>query len=122
MSDKATWFARRGIEIGNGDIVGALAPWKVPGIFDGITSLMLLEIQKAVHQREVAEDYYLADKRSTTNWIGLLIIEVCGEMSPQRVGKMMSEWVENGALKIEQMANKQRKLKASVVVGEWVQL
>jgi hypothetical protein len=114
--ESATWYRMNNVSLDNGDQVGVACPWKWPELFEGISTRHLIAVQKAV---EAGEWRY--DSRSP-QWVGFAVataLDIDAEASRKRIGKLLKEWIENGALEVAEKLDDQSRPRKFVVVGRW---
>lgn len=114
---EADWFRIASVDLGNGDNVGALEPWKLPDPFDDVTLDDLRAVQARIGEGEWRENY------QAKAWAGRLVGEVLGIDVDQKPGRakasaILSQWIKSGALRIEQRPDGNRERRPFVVMGE----
>jgi hypothetical protein len=116
-ADKAAWYRMNNVSLDNGDQVGVACPWKWPELFEGISTQHLIAAQKVVDQGE-----WRADPRSP-EWVGVAVARVL-DLDPEncrkRISKILSDWVSNGAFKVVEKLDEQRRPRKFVEVARWV--
>tara|TARA_R100001443_G_scaffold110848_1_gene123048 strand:- start:106 stop:1473 length:1368 start_codon:yes stop_codon:yes gene_type:complete len=105
---EAVWFERHSIELGQGDYVGALAPWTPPDPFDG---LGIDRCQRVLWQISAGLDdeqrYLLTNKSNSPRWAGqLLVDEGINRASAKAV---LKTWVGSGLLFMDNYHNPVRR-------------
>jgi AAA domain len=122
---KAIWYQIEGVALGNaeggGDEIPVMAPWSPPDAFEGISVHDLYRVQKLVDQGNYRHSSQAAD------WVGypvaaLLGIDGSTKAGKARVGRILGQWVSNGALKVLSKKDNNRAPRPFVVVGEWAQI
>jgi hypothetical protein len=114
--ESATWYRMNNVSLDNGDQVGVACPWKWPELFEGISTRHLIAVQKAVEAGE-----WRHDSRSP-QWVGFAVataLDIDAEASRKRIGKLLKEWIENGALEVAEKLDDQSRPRKFVVVGRW---
>lgn len=116
-ADAADWFQICSVDLGNGDNVGALATWRLPGLFDDVTIDHLRAVQARIAERDWRENYQAA------SWCGRLIGEVLDINVDEKAGKakvtgILREWIKSGALKVEERQDRNRELRKFVIMGD----
>jgi hypothetical protein len=101
-----------------GDWVGVVTKWKMPGALEGVTASDLLRVQKHIHEGERRENPRAED------WVGKAIADALDlDMDEPAVRKrilaMLKIWLGSGALKVVKGVAKDRHAKKFVKVGEW---
>lgn len=117
--DLSEWYELRNVVMPNGDHVGVVARWTPPDAFEGVSLEKLKAVQIALHEGEFREDI------RTDAWAGTVVARVLGidadsTQGRARIKKLLSKWIETGALRIEFQKDEQRRKRAFVRVGEWV--
>lgn len=121
-SERASWFARIGVKLENGDNVATVEPWQWPDAFDGVTESDLLRVQQAIERSERPA------RRSpqARDWAGNIVGDVLGlNMSDQsvraRVRVMLETWIKNHAFKIDEIKDTEKGRKTPILlVDNWV--
>ncbi len=123
---KAEWYEFVSIGLGNGDDsgpednIGAVQRWQPPDAFAGVTARHLLYVQ-----RMISEHPNKCRRWSTsTNWVGHLIGEVVDKDSHNKseaaaLKRMLETWISEGALKVVEHEDSQRRPREFVEVGRW---
>jgi AAA domain/Primase C terminal 2 (PriCT-2)/RepB DNA-primase from phage plasmid len=101
-----------------GDWVGVLTAWKMPGALEGITANDLLNVQK-----HIAEGKWREDPRAAA-WAGKAVAKTLGldvREPPvrKRIQGMIRVWLGTGALRIVTGQDETRHEREFVEVGEW---
>jgi hypothetical protein len=101
-----------------GDWVGVVTKWKMPGALEGITTSDLLRVQK-----RVSEDKWREDSRATA-WVGKAVAETLNlnvrePAVKKRIMGMIKIWIDSGALRIVEADDDRRHKREFVEVGEW---
>jgi hypothetical protein len=107
-----------GTEEVEGDWVGVVTKWKMPGAMEGVTASDLLRVQKRIAQGKWRED------PRANAWVGkavgeVLSLDVREKGVRKRVMGMLATWLASGALKIVEGDDDSRHKREFVVVGEW---
>ena len=105
------------VALDNGDQVGVACPWAWPELFDGISTRHLIAVQKAVHAGE-----WLVAAQSKDKWVGIAVARALDydiKTSRQRINALISEWIENEALKVVERLDLNRDMRKFVEVGKW---
>jgi hypothetical protein len=114
--DKASWYRMNNVALDNGDQVGVACPWKWPELFEGISTQHLIAAQKAIEQGD-----WRLDSRSP-QWVGIpvgRVLDLDPDQAGKRIGKILRQWIENGALEVVEKEDDQRRPRKFVVVGKW---
>jgi hypothetical protein len=124
-SDKAVYRRMQSVEIANGEHIGVATEFKLPDLFDGVTTKNLYNVQRTIGKAEEADDAYRANAQAD-NWIGKAVAE---ELKldlgkPNHVAKtkaIIKQWISSGSLQVVKLPNKRKGGEAPcVIVGEWV--
>jgi AAA domain len=102
----------------DGDWVGVVTKWKMPGPLDGLAASDLFKVQQ-----RVAGGKWREDPRATA-WVGKAVAEVLkldvrDKAVRKRIIGMLATWCSTGALKIVEAEDQRRHFKEFVEVGEW---
>jgi hypothetical protein len=123
---KAEWYEFISVGLGNGDdsgpedSIGAVQRWTPPDAFAGVTARHLLYVQ-----RLIGDHPNKARRWSTsTNWVGHLIAEAVDKDSHDKkdaaaLKRMLDTWIAEGALKVVEREDHQRRPREFVEVGTW---
>lgn len=114
--DKVSWYRMNNVELENGDEVGVACSWKWPELFEGISTDHLISVQKVVAAGE-----WKYDSRSP-QWVGFAIADACGldvDASRKRSLALLKQWLANGALKVVERDDENRRPRKFVEVGQW---
>jgi len=124
-SDKATYRRMVSVEIANGERLGVATEFKLPNLFDGITTKDLYKVQRTVAKAEENDQAYRSDVRAK-NWIGQAVAEqlnldIDKPGDKARAKAVAKQWINTGSLKIADIPSKRHGRDVPcVVVGEWV--
>jgi RecA-family ATPase len=124
-SDKATYRRMQSVEIANGEHIGVATEFKLPDMFDDVTTKNLYNVQRAVGEAEKQGEAYRENSQAA-NWIGIAIAEELDldlEKPNQhaKVRAILKQWIKSGSLKKVKMPNKRKGGEAPcMIVGEWV--
>ena len=124
-SDKAIYRRMQSVEIANGEHIGVATEFKLPDMFDDVTTKNLYNVQRAVGEAEKQGEAYRENSQAA-NWIGIAIAEELDLdlEKPNQLAKakaILKQWIKSGSLKKVSMPNKRKGGEAPcVVVGEWV--
>ncbi len=107
-----------GIPEHEGDWVGVVTAWKMPGALEGVTVADLLRVQ-----RRIAEGKWREDVRARA-WAGKAVAEALGldvrePAVKKRIAGMLKTWIGTGALKVVEDEDETRHKFDFVEVGEW---
>ena len=122
--EKATWHRLVSVPLDNrtdedeGDWVGVVTSWEMPGVFDGITTFDLRKVQDKISDGQWAENVQAG------NWAGRAVSEALGidastPAGKQRIKTLLQTWITNKALRVEyQHSPRDGRDKPMIVVGE----
>ena len=123
--EKATWHRLVSVPLDNrtdedeGDWVGVVTSWEMPGVFDGMTSHDLRTVQDKIATGQWAENVQAG------NWAGRAVAEALDldastAAGKQRIKALLQTWITNKALRVEyQHSTRDGRDKPMIVVGEW---
>jgi hypothetical protein len=125
-ADSSDWYKLESQVLGNGpnggdgDSLPVVIPWTPPSDWEGITTDSLRQVQAAIHTGE-----WRKDVRTGEAWAGHAVASVLGldaQAKPvkARIGRLLAEWINNGALIVEQRNDARRHIKDFIGVGNWV--
>jgi len=124
-SDKAVYRRMISVEIANGEHIGVATEFKLPDLFDGVTTKDLYDVQRTVAEAEKNENAYRASVQAK-NWIGIAIaaqldLDLEKPSDKAKAKQIAKVWLQNKSLKIEEIPDKRAGRDVPcVVVGEWV--
>ena len=120
-SDASDWYTMASVSLGNGtnddgDNMGVVIPWSPPDAFEGVSVEHLRRVQAVIASGEYKAHH------SATDWAGIAVADVLGanvadKGDKARITRMLSEWIENDVLRIEERKDGNRQMKKFVVVG-----
>jgi RecA-family ATPase len=124
-SDKATYRKMISVEIANSELIGVATEFKLPDLFDGVTTKDLYDVQRAVGKAEEDGKAYRADIRAKS-WIGNAVAEQLNLDTDKPGDKakakaIAKKWISTGNLKLADIRDSRSGRDVPcVVVGEWV--
>jgi len=124
-SDKRIYRRMHSVEIANGEHIGVATEFKLPDLFDGVTTKHLYDVQRIVGKAEQDDNAYRADIRAK-NWIGAAVAEVLEldldkPADKAKAKAVAKQWVSSGSLKAADIPNKRAGRDVPcIVVGDWV--
>jgi hypothetical protein len=124
-SDKAVYRRMQSVEIANGEHIGVATEFKLPDLFDGVTTKNLYNVQRTIGKAEEADGAYRANAQAD-NWVGKAVAaELDLDLGkPNHVAKtkaIIKQWISSGSLQVVKLPNKRKGGEAPcVIVGEWV--
>lgn len=120
-SDASDWYTMASVSLGNGtgddgDNMGVVIPWSPPDAFEGVSVEHLRRVQAVIASGEYKAHH------SATDWAGIAVADVLGanvadKGDKARITRMLSEWIENDVLRVEERKDGNRQMKKYVVVG-----
>ncbi len=119
-ADKSDWYRMESVPLGNGpdggDNLPVVVPWSPPATFEGISVHDL----KAVQDRVASGEWRSSDQ--TAEWVGyavadVLKLDVGKTADKRRIKTMLTTWIRNGALRVEERHDATRRRRPFVVVG-----
>lgn len=122
---KAVYRRMIGVQIPNGESVGVTVEFKMPDLFDGVTTKHAMMVQRAVGAAEEDGDPYRENVRSK-RWVGKAVastLELDIDKKPEkaRAKAIAEKWIQTGVLRLEQFADKRAGRDVTIVsVGEWI--
>ena len=129
-SDKSDWFRMLSVDLDNddfgGDNMGVVVPWSPPDAFEGVTADHLRRVQASVEAGEWRADH------QAKAWVGFAVADVFGfdveqdggkpkfakQVDKARVLRLVSTWIDNGALVRVEGKDDRRKPVTFIEVGE----
>jgi len=124
-SDKAVYRRMQSVEIANGEHIGVATEFKLPDLFDGVTTKNLYNVQRTIGKAEEADNAYRANVQAD-NWVGKAVAEELDlDLSkPNQKAKakaIIKQWISSGSLQVVKLPNKRKGGDTPcVIVGEWV--
>ncbi len=125
---KADWYRLASVDLGNGemdglipgDSIGVAEPWTVPNPFDDVKPSHLLRIQRIIDAGEYRENPQAA------YWAGKVVADILDlnvdkKSDKSRIRQLLAGWIDEGALKVEERADKKREIRKWIVVGRWLE-
>lgn len=117
-SDKAEWYQRIGIEIGNGDDVVAVIRWEWPNALDGVTVRDLRAVQE-----KIAAGRYRESPQSP-DWAGnavasVLRLNLGGKAHKAKVASLLKTWIASDMLREVNAQDEKRMTRKFIEVGTW---
>jgi hypothetical protein len=95
---ESEWYRHQSVLLPNGDDVGVVVPWHMPGAFDGVTSHHMRQVRDLARSGQ-----YRADQRSP-DWIGgavadALDLDTENEGDRKRIKVILKAWFAEGVIK-----------------------
>lgn len=103
-------------EYPDGDNIGVVTEFKLPGIFDGADKGDIAKVQDALSDKEWAENIQSLD------WAGYAVADVCGLDADTPKDKAiikgrLKAWLKSGVIKIKQVPVKGRTRKRPIIIA-----
>lgn len=122
--EDAEWYRMESVDLGNGDgdresdNIGVVSRWIPPETFDGISTDDLRQCQSAIDAGRWRKSNQCAD------WVGVPVAETLGldlnsKSDKARVNRIVTEWIKNGALEVEEGKDSKSNPRPFVIVGRW---
>jgi hypothetical protein len=121
----AVYRKMTGVQIGNGEWVGVAEVFKMPDLFDGVTTRDTMRVQQAVG-KAAQDDDPCRQSVQAKNWVGHTVGAVLGIDTQDKAGKgrvaaMVRKWVETDVLRVEITEDRAKGREVQiVVVGQWI--
>jgi hypothetical protein len=123
-SDVSDWYHLASVDLGNGrdggegDSIQVAVPWSPPDTFDGVTVDHLRQVQTAI----AAGEWRKSDQAD--DWAGNAVADVLGldlgkASDKARVRRLLREWLDSGALAVEERKDSKSMTRPFIVVGRW---
>ena len=112
------------IRIANGEYVGVATPYKLPDLFDGITTRNAMEVQQLVDTAAQTEPFRASSQAK--HWVGSAVAEVLKldikkRADKSRISAILKQWIDTNVLKNEQYLDTRQGREVEVIfVGEWI--
>lgn len=122
--ETAAWFEFKSIELDNaderygsvGDHVGVLLPWTPPGVFDGVSYVVIDRILDAIITGTDDGEKWTLAPQSKDRFVGNVIAEMA-ELSGEQASRIAKAWQRSGLLYEEEyFSNAQRKMRKGAFV------
>lgn len=121
-SDKAVYRRMVSVELGNNELIGVATEYKLPDVFDGITTRDAMRVQQAIGNQ--AEGDPARSNPQAKNWAGYTVAEVLNldpDADKGRIKSILKTWVNKDVLRVEYLPDKRTGRDVPcVVVGEWI--
>jgi hypothetical protein len=130
-AEAATWFKLISVPLendvanpnGQGDEIGVVTSWQLPGVFAGLSTNDLPRVQTVIER----DGPWTRDVQNKDDWAGIAIaqtldLDLTDKVAEERVKKMLAAWIEAGALKVATRTHPKRKDRTQkiVIVGNRV--
>jgi hypothetical protein len=119
--DAATWIKLESQCLDNGDgsepadYVGVATLWEKPDVFHGLSTWHLYQVQLRVAAGQ------WRDSAQAKDWVGHVVAQVAGlsiDKDKARIKAILKTWKRNGALKVENLPDRNGDERPFVVVGD----
>ena len=121
-SDKAVYRRMVSVELANNELIGVATEYKLPDVFDGITTRDAMKVQQAIGNQ--AEGDPARSNPQAKNWAGYTVAEVLNldpDADKGRIKSILKTWVNKDVLRVEYLPDKRTGRDVPcVVVGEWI--
>jgi hypothetical protein len=114
-----------GVQLPNGEYVGVAVTFKMPDLFDGVTTRDAMKVQRIVGQAlEDGEPYRQSVQAKM--WVGLAVAEALDldvekKHEKAKIRAIVKQWLETDVLRLEQFYAKRQAREVQVVsVGTWI--
>ena len=117
-ADVNRWFEKKSVPIQNGQHIGAVAPWKWPDVFDGVTPQQAAQVRGAIDRMPEPP----RENVRSPQWVGWLVGEILGlniaEIADkERVKQIISGWVNTDVLRVAEVEDKRAGRVVKVIVS-----
>jgi hypothetical protein len=114
--DQAEWFRITPVELGNGDHVGVVCPWKWPNALDGVTVSDLRAVQAAIGAGRWRESPQAKD------WAGYAVakalnLDGTSKAHRAKITGLLKTWISTGMLTIVDGLDDRREKRNFIEVG-----
>lgn len=119
-SSDSRWYRHQSVILPNGDDVGIIVPWRMPGAFDGVTPAHMHQVRTMA-----GNGSWRADSQSP-EWIGgavAVVLNLDPESDPdrRRVKTILKEWYAKGVLQKVERQDCNRETRLFVEPGKWTE-
>ncbi len=116
-ADKAEWYERYAVKIGNGDYIAVVKPWSPPDPFDGVTKEHARQVQQAIQKMDPPP----RESVQAADWVGVTVASVLGAnvrdaAEKARVKQIVKTWLSSGVLEVSTHHDQTRNRDYPVVV------
>lgn len=116
--ERSDWFELVSVDLGNGDSVGAVTPWKWPDPLADVSVSDLRKVQEAVAAGQWRDSVQAKD------WVGNAIAEamklnVSDTREKAKIKGLLKIWKSKGMLVVIDRPDDKRNMRPFVEVGEW---
>lgn len=113
ITPAAKWFEKVSHDLGNGDWVGVLVPWKPPGLFEGVSIETINEILAELDAGQKEPDGAMMEmpfawKKQSPAWGGKVIGRIMG-CDEGKAGEIIDAWAKSGLLFKVEYTTRNRK-------------
>jgi AAA domain-containing protein len=114
--DKADWYRTVGVDLGNGDEVGAVERWTWPDAFDGVETSHLRAVQAAIAVGRWRESVQAKDWAGNAV-AGVMDLDVANRAHKSKIAKLLKTWIANGVLVVVEGEDANRISRKFIEVG-----
>lgn len=124
-AEKAVYRQMKGVQIDNGEWIGVAVEFKLPDLFENITTKMTRACQDVVGGAAQNEKPYRQNPQAK-DWVGHAISHVIGvdtsdKAGKQKMGSILKQWYATDVLRVEsQPDGRTGREVPCVFVGEWI--
>ena len=124
-AEKAVYRRMEGVQLPNGEYVGVAVPFKMPDLFDGVTTRDAMKVQRIVGQALEDGDPYRQSVQAKM-WVGSAVAEALSldvekKHEKAKIRAIVKQWLETDVLRVEQFYDKRQAREVQVVsVGAWI--
>lgn len=119
MEGRAHWFQKVGVEIGNGDEVGALKPWAVPGMFGALSQDDITQCLAALDRTpDPGKGLRYSTTRQSGDWAGHVLVRTL-KVSEARAIAILDQWLKSGRLFLVEYRDRNRKPRMNGIGVNW---
>ena len=121
LNPGAEWYVREGVLLPNGEWVAVVKRWKQPDPFEGITLEHAKKLQIRLMEAEAGE---WRENPQASNWIGLLVGEICDIDPTDKSGKarikgIIRQWLQANIIAVHHVKDPRNGRQVpTIVIGE----
>ena len=124
-AEKAVYRRMEGVQLPNGEYVGVAVTFKMPDLFDGVTTRDAMKVQRIVGQALEDGDPYKQSVQAKM-WVGVAVAEVLDldvekKHEKAKIRAIVKQWLETDVLRVDQFYEKRQAREVPVIsVGTWI--
>jgi hypothetical protein len=124
-AEKAVYRQMKGVQIDNGEWIGVAVEFKLPDLFENITTKMTRACQDIVGGAAQNEKPYRQNPQAK-DWVGHAIghvidIDTSDKAGKQKMGSILKQWYATDVLRVESQPDERSGREVPCVfVGEWI--